>query len=371
MKKVVQFVSVTSVYNIGLQKELLQCPEFTDRFENECINLEDTMRDYEKSLGIGDYSKLSMIRKLFYWIGMNRYLLSKYGYLKKSVVDIQYVSVFYVMLLPFISATFDRIVLSFWGSDLLRQGKLILFLLRMLIRRSSAITFPTSDMADSFREKFGNRYDDRIHVIRFGNYFLDDLDASGDDEVDVFVKKYGIDTSKTVVAVGYNRFCQHRHIEAINSFIENRISCDRVFIIVPWTYGPRDDEYKERVETVLKGNYEYAFLTERLSDPELVALRKITDIQVIVQTTDGLNATMLETMYAGGEVIIGSWLQYKDIYERGINMWKVDNVKDTGAVLARVLDSPMSEEKRKFNKELIRQLYSWKEVIKDWVALYG
>ena len=317
----------------------MDSPSFSEKYENICVSLDEGMREYEQVHNIADYSRLSKFSKLIYWIRINRFLLSKYGYLNGSIVNIQYVSVFYVMLLPFLIKTFDRIILSFWGSDLLRQNRRI-------------------------------QFNDRLHVIRFGNYFLEDIDRAKAADIDEFVRKNNIDKTRKVIAIGYNRYPQHRHIEAIQSIIENNIDADRVFFVIPWTYGPEDDDYKTRIENCLKGNYDHLFLDKHLSDQELVALRKITDVQIIVQTTDALNATMLEIMYSGGEVITGSWLHYKDLYERGVNMWRVDSVSDVGRMLRYVLDEPMIEENRRNNRRLIRELYSWKSVIKDWIDLY-
>lgn len=370
MKKVVQFISFESIYNTGLQKELQHCERFTEKYEIECINLEKTMHEYEIMYGIKEYSGLGKISKFIYWVGMNRYLSKKYVNLKGSILNIQFVSVLYVMMLPFLVNTFDKIILSFWGSDLLRQNRLILFLLRLLINKSDLMTFQTKDMADTFRTIMGNKYDNRIHVVRFGNYYIDGIDNAKDEDVERLINKYCINTMKKVVAVGYSRFREHQHIDAIKSIIENNVDDKEIFIVIPWTYGPDNKDYKDKIEALIKGKYEYIFLTERLPDIELVALRKVIDIQIIVETTDALNGTMLEAMYAGEEVIIGSWLSYEYLYECGINMWKVDNVSSVGEILKKVLHNPMPEDKRLHNREIVKSLYSWNNVINDWAGLY-
>ena len=370
MKKVVQFVFSTSVYNIGLQKALQQSDTFNSKYENISIDIEEVMHDFEHDQHFSEYSGLSKISKLIYWIRMNKYLMSKYAELKGSIVNIQFVSVFYVMILPFLKETFDRIVLSFWGSDLLRQSRMILFLLRALVRRADAITFETSDMVNAFRERFGRNYDDRLHIIKFGNYYLDYIDNVTDEDIASFANKYSIDMSKRIVAVGYNRFFQHRHVEAIRSIRNSGIDKEKLFIIIPWTYGPEDSEYKESIESELKDYCDHTFITEHLSNQELATLRKITDVQIIVQTTDALNGTMLEIMYAGGEVIIGAWLKYEELYERGIKMHRVENIKDVGKVLGCVLEEPLDEDKRSHNRGLIKEMFCWKSIAEEWIELY-
>ena len=368
--KVVQFFSGKSVYITGMLQELEVCPAFNASFENYSIDLLEVMKDFENKCNISDYSQLNKLAKLIYWIRMNRYLLLRYGHLEGGVVDIQYVSIFYVMLLPFLTRTFDRIVLSFWGSDLLRQNRLILCLLKTLVRRAEFITFPTSDMADSFRRKMGCGFNDKIHVVRFGNYYLDRIDCAKDSTVDGFVHKYGIDTSRKVIVVGYNRFKEQQHIKVLESIVEGNIERDRIFIVIPWTYGPDNKDYKKQIESIISGRYEYVFLNERLSDEELVALRKVTDVLVSVLLTDALNATMLETMYSGGEIITGSWLKYDYLYSNGIVMRQVDNASDVGDELAVFLDSPYPEEINQKNRDIVGILYRWESIIEEWVKLY-
>ena len=371
MKKVIQFIYGKSVYTTGMQQELEQCPEFNTMFENGCIDLEEIMHNFGKESGMGDYSALNSLSKLFYWIRMNRYLSLHYGHLKYSVADIQYVSVLYVMLIPFLTRTFDRIVLSFWGSDLLRQNRRILSLVKLLIKRADIITFPTPDMADSFRQKVGTGYNDKIRIVRFGNYFLDRIDNSTNSAAEEFVRKYRIDRNRTVVVIGYNRFRQQQHLETINSIIGSKIERDKIFIVIPWTYGPEDDNYKKQIENTIEGRYDFVFITEHMSDDELVALRRITDVLISVLTTDALNATMLETMYSGGEVITGSWLKYDFLYDNGIVMRRVGNTEEVGSELVRSIKTPLSQEVRDNNRRVIDNLYRWKSIISEWVALYS
>ena len=371
MIKVVQFINKQDVYTIGMQKAFEKCDRYTCRYENLCLELKDIMADFERDKGIGEYSGLSKVSKLIYWIRMNRFMFERYGELKGSIVNIQYVSIFYVMLLPFLGRTFSRIVLSFWGSDLLRQNRFILAMLKLLIRKADAISFPTTDIADSFRVKIGRKYDDRIRIVRFGNYFLESIDNASDNDITSFVQKYGIDRGRKIVVLGYNRSREHHHAGAIQSIVDAGIRRDEVYIIIPWTYGPDDKAYRDEVESLVRDRYDYVFLDNRLTDPELVALRKLTDVIIIVQTTDALNATMLETMYSGGEVVIGAWLQYSDLYARGITMRKTDSVAGTGEVLRHTLDEPIDPEKRSKNIEIIRELYTWNNVINDWVDMYA
>lgn len=67
------------------------------------------------------------------------------------------------------------------------------------------------------RETLDNGYNDKKHIVRFGNYYLDRIDSISSAEVDNFTRKFEIDTGKRAVVVGYNRFKELQHLPAIGS----------------------------------------------------------------------------------------------------------------------------------------------------------
>ena len=372
MVKVVQFIASSSIYNDHLQEELMKCSSFSEKFENFCINLDEEMKEYEKQKGIS-YSRIGKVSKAVFWAGMNRFLKKKYADLKGSVVNIQYVSVFFVMLLPFLSATFSRIVISFWGSDLMRQNRTILKLLSLLISKADIVTLQTPELVKVFNSKMGSSCNDKIRIVRFGNPFLDDIDSMSSDTVSRFTGKYGIDTSRTVVVMGYNRTRGQQHTAVAGSLAEHKVDCSRIFIVIPWTSGPCDDPdaYRKEIEDILKDDYDYLFITEYLSDEELVALRKATDVLIQVQITDSMSASMEESLYAKKEVITGEWLPYKDLYDLGLKMRKASSAGDVGRVLNELLDQPMEKESLELNSRIIGSRYRWKDTVHDWVECYS
>ena len=371
MTKVVQFVMDMGVYITGLIQSLEECDSFMNGHENIVLSEKEIMKDYKKLKGVVELSDLGLYRRLEFWIDLNRYLENRYADLKGGIVNIQYVSRFYVCILPFLTKTFSRIILSFWGSDLLQQKKSELLLLGFLVRKSHSITFPTSEMARTFENKMGKRYGDRIRIVRFGNYFMNLIDNVSRKSIDGFINKFGIDNGRKTVVVGYNRCREQQHLKALQSIVDAEVPREDVFIIIPWTYGEADEEYKEQVECIIRGFYDYVFLQERLSDSEVAAFRMISDILIVVEETDALNATMLETMYSNGEVMVGSWLPYGDIYKRGIKMKKVATITEVGNSLIEMLDYGMTATDKLNNKMLIKELYSWSNNINDWITLYS
>ena len=368
MKKVVQFESFSSLYNENLQNELQKSDRFNSSFELEIINLEKIRSDYSRERNVSKGKNI--FTKLFYWLDFNRYLKKRFSYLKGSILNIQYVGSDYIRLYLFIISTFSSIILSWWGSDLLREKKKRLLMLKPLVYKSKYITVETESMKNIFIEKFGDKYASKIKIVKFGISVLDFIDDISQDTIVEFVREYGIDSNRKCITIGYNRNINHQHYDVIKSIEKYAVDKNKIFIILPWTYGPEDVEYKKKIIGELRGKFDYVFLDNRLTDTEIACLRKVTSILIQVQTTDSFSSTMLETLYACNEVLTGNWLPYEDLIESGVTMRLVDSVDNVGNCLNDMLEHPLDEELKDKNKRVISHISSWKENIDKWIDLY-
>lgn len=369
-KRIVQFESFSSIYNSKLQNELKCNKSFNESFELVTINLVEEQKAFEGTNGYRPYASIGKFKKIFYWIKFNKYLKCKYPYHYGDIVHIQYVSHCYLLIYPFLSSSFDKLILSFWGSDLLRQRSVVLKGMKLLFHKAKIITFETDQMKHIFQERVGKSFDKNIRLVKFGISALADIDNISGDDINKFKSNYGISCGSKYITIGYNRNKAHRHIEVLESMLKHKVPNDDVFIILPWTYGTEDDVYKRQIKNLIEGNYKYVFLEEKLSDKEIACLRCVTDILVQVQTTDSLSSTMLETLYAKNEVLTGSWLPYKELFDLGISMKLVDDTKSVGIVLNEMINKPLNYEARYQNKKLIYSVSSWEENINRWIDLY-
>lgn len=369
-EKVVQLISFSSIYNDNLQNELRNNKEFCELFDQEVINLEIEKREFEKVNGYKEYAKNGKLKKIFYWLQFNKYLGTKYAFLKGSIVDIQFVSTQYFYLLPFLESTFRKIIISFWGSDLLRLEEKQFFKLKQIVRAANYISFETSEFTRIFKKKIGSGYDAKIRTARFGISLLNDIDAISEKDLSNFASKHGIDRNRKIVAIGYNRGKAHQHLEVVESIIREGVDPNQLQLVFPWTYGPEDKEYQSEIQKLLDGKYDYSFIDNSLTNLEVAALREITNYMIQVQTTDVMSSSMLETLYAKNTVITGTWLPYDDIYNAGVVMNTVSSVSEVGKMLTKVLNEPMKEDILDRNKLIIGDLYTWDSCISTWVELY-
>ena len=369
MKTVVQLESFPSIFNESLRKNLRKNKAFSEKYDLIAINLEDEQKNYKTDCAI-TYDISSFVPNIRYWIGFSRYLEKKYRNLYGEIVNIQFVVWQYIFLLPFLRKHFGRIVLSYWGSDILRVRKKVLQREKRLLDRADTITFISEDMKVRFEEIFGKKYERKIRKIDFGSEILDCIDALSDEDVRDFRQKYGITEDKKCLVIGYNRNREQQHSGVIRSIIRSDTDLNDILIVFPWTYGRDDPGYMGEIESLVSGKYNYLFLRDDLTTEEVACLRRISDVFVQTQTTDALSSSMLETIYAEKDVITGRWLHYDELNRAGVQLHYVNSVDDVGSVIREVLTNPFSDQTKKHNKEIIREMCGWENRIRDWLDLY-
>lgn len=370
-KKILQFCTFDSVYNTNLQKQLNNDSDFASEYSLVSLTLESLIEAFLKNQGISEYSSLNKLKKLLFWKKFCRYLNIAYPFdPQKDIVNIQFVDFKYIWLIGYLKKNFSRIILSFWGSDLLRQSNRRLKAMNKLFKVSDVITFETEEMEHIFEKKTNRNYKSKYSLVKFGLSELDEIDGLSNDDIHRFCHKYKIDSCKKTVVVGYNRIFQQQHLPVIQSLIKYNVSSEDIFIIVPWTYGNHDPEYRRRLEDCIKGKYNYCFLNDHLDEKEIACLRKITDIFVQVQMTDSLSASMLETLYAKNMVITGRWLPYEELIDKGIKMAYVDSPELVGEEVRRLIECSQNEEERLRNKLIVHDMSSWDTNLEKWKSLY-
>lgn len=373
MNNVVLLCSFHSVYNDNLIKRLLENENFSNHHQLVVIYFEDEIKQFRSKKNIDELDSLNKVQRIIFWITFSKWFQSKYHFDKKNdVLGIHYVSHDYFFLISYIKNNFNHLVLSFWGSDLLRQTTKQISFLKPLFDIADNITFETNQMVSIFNSLTNEKYVSKISKIRFGLTELDEIDNTSNDQSNRFCDRYGIDTKREVIVIGYNRIIEQQHLACVESIASSGLNIKLFQLVFPWTYGKEEPGYKDKIKEVLdRAGIKYVFLNDRLSDNEIACLRLSTDIFIQVQTTDSLSASMLETLYACKPVITGKWLPYKDLYEAGIKMVTVNSPEEVGEQIVKLNLNPLSNETLKNNKEMIYKYNSWNSTLQDWVKLYS
>lgn len=370
LRNIVELCSFRSVYNDSLLKYLTTSKELSKDYKINSIYLDEEMKQFLSERHSNSTGKNKLSRVLAK-IRFSKWLSRRFHFDKENdIVNIQFVSILDIFLVSFLNQNFNKIIISFWGSDLLRQKKWKLALLFPLFNICTYITFETDDMRQDFERRVSDKYSSKIKIVQHGSTVLDAIDGCSNNEIKSFKNKWNLPDDRKIIVIGYNGYRAQRHIAAIQSMMDAKINSDEVFIIFPWTYGNEDSSYRNEVEEFVSGKFHYVFLDEFLSDNEVASLRMITDILVQIQTTDALSSSMLETLYAGNAVITGKWLPYESALKKGLYLKLVDSPKDVGQALISSLHEDTAQHQVDQNKSIIFQLLSWKSNIEQWISLY-
>ena len=144
----------------------------------------------------------------------------------------------------------------------------------------------------------------------------------------------------------------------------------KLAVVFPMTYE-LEEEYLATVQNALKDvAFCYDIIIQRMTELQLLSLRKISDIVVNIQVIDSLSASLQEHIFCGGVLIAGEWLPYSLFTDHGIYYIK-SGVSDLSEKLLDTIQN-LDTLKRKCgdNGQRIYALTSWQAVIERWKDIY-
>ena len=269
----------------------------------------------------------------------------------------------------------DRIVCTFWGSDLLRVSQRHLRRFRSGLGYADVITVSTPEMRRRFLQTYGAGPGKKLRRARFGLEVLKCMDAPGMDTASCKAH-FHIPQDKICITAGYNGHTAQQHLEVLKVLAGYEESVrQKLFLILPVTYGLEQD-YREKLLEALEGlGCGYRLFEQSLEDEEIGKLRMAADIFIHAQTTDAFSASVQEYLYAGKTVFNPSWIRYRDLEKEGVWYIEYEDFTDLGRKLLQCLEPDPegrdTERMRSANREKIRKLSSWESAAKVWRALYS
>ena len=273
----------------------------------------------------------------------------------------------------FIKNLKTKLIISVWGSDFLRASSAKREQMRKLFRQCNRITISNTLVIEAFKEYYkGEEFCNKIVMLKFFVKPLNDLMVDYDSKKHVIAKQeLGIDTSKTVLTIGYNASRMQQHLLIFEELFNNsKITSlkDNLYLILPLTY-PKDKEYIELIKSKLeKSGFSYSIFTKFLSNDELLRLRYSSDIFVQLQTTDMMSGSMLEYLALGNLVITGSWLPYSELLDDGIVFTPINSISELPTELLKV--DLLSLDKKISNSLAVKSIFDRNELISKWLEIY-
>lgn len=333
------------INHLKAKNPLVDITLLTDKETNE---IKDEL--YDKSINIVLYDvqnpsriKNKWIRALVLRYRQNKYFLTFSKNRKFDIIDIHWAKRFLVHVYSYLRMMSDNLVLTPWGSDILRQKTDALKQLKKLYNKANYIT---TDLKTPLGKKIIEEFNVNPNII-VGNFF-------GSDIVD-FAIKYGdtitqdnakqrFDLSdKFVITCGYNGNKNQRHKEIITAIAKIKdLLPENLTLLFPMTYGrPKKTDYLgECKKECDKNGLHSIFITDFLSVEDVYKLRKATDIFVHIQTTDASSGSLQEYILCNKKIVHGSWIKYEEMEKyKPIFYFPVDKLDNLGEVIVKAYNS--------------------------------
>lgn len=270
-------------------------------------------------------------------------------------------------------------VLTFWGSDLLRASKKKLLLFPYFLKHSTSIVLMIQNQCDYFQEVFGHKYDDKIHIIDFGNSLLDVIDdVMQKHTVEECKQHFELPLDKIIVHVGYNASRGQQHMEMLESIVslpQDVINKIKFVFHISYGYGSDFNSYKQQLTELMDAaQLDYSFYDAYLQGEELAMFRMTCDVFLYGQKTDARSASPLEYIYAGTEFVCPKWLSgnYELLDQAGINYFVYDDFTHLPDTLQECFKGVNPSERKisQEGREAIRKEISWDSLAEKWRNLY-
>lgn len=262
---------------------------------------------------------------------------------KYDIVNIHFANRYMSYVYNYLRSMTDNLVLTPWGSDILRRDSIALKQLSKIYNLSDYV-------ATSSKTILGRKIieDLKVSPNKFvGNFF-------GSDVIDYAVKNnntitqeeakktFGIQ-DRFVITCGYNGIINQRHKEIITAIgvVKDRLP-QNLTLLFPMTYikhkiGDYVGECQEECE---KRGIDAIFLTDYLSVEDVYKMRMATDIFVHIQTTDAGSATIQEYILCDKKIVHGSWLKNDELETfQPLFYFPVENLEELGEVIVKAYNS--------------------------------
>lgn len=281
---------------------------------------------------------------------------------KYDIINIHFPNKYMSYVIKNLRHMTKRIVISPWGSDVLRRSEKDLKILAKLYKDADYI-------ATSAKIPLGEKIIQEFSVPSkkiVGNFFGSDvidyaIDYGNTISQEDAKKRYSI-TGKYVITCGYNQRRQQHHKEIIAAIAQVKDKLpDNLTLLFPMTYGNSNNEtsIEECKNDCAKYGLDAVFVTEFLSVEDIYKLRMATDMFVHVQTTDANSGSVQEYIICNKKIVHGSWIKYEEFEAyKPLFYFPVDKMENLGGTIVKAYQS----EKIDIPKGVIEEVEkkSWK-----------
>lgn len=285
-----------------------------------------------------------------------------------DVCQIHFLNFMYADVISDLRTIAKKIVLTPWGSDVLRARPFMLKGLRKLVRLSDVVTAQRGSRFEQDVKRILDVPQNKLYDLDFGVKAIDEILAHPTITVETAKEVLGI-TGNYAIVIGYNASFGHNHLKVIEQIatIKNRLPSNYL-LVLPLTYGG-NPEYKAKIKKCLDTyRLNHLILDKYMSNLDVVNLRMATDLFIHAQTSDANSGTIAEYLLCQKKIINPVWITYPHYEAYGSPFYLFSDFEE----LPEVIISAIQDSSLRVSpllKESIRRC-GWGEQSKEWVALY-
>lgn len=260
---------------------------------------------------------------------------------KYDIINVHFPNKYMSYVYKYLRRMSKNIVVTPWGSDILRQNNEYLNHLAGLYEKADYIsTDKNSPLGKRIIDVF-NIDPNKIVGNSFGSDVVDYALKNGKSSSQEDAKqRFGLN-GRYVITCGYNGINHQRHkdiIEAIKE-VKDRLP-NNLTLLFPMTYLKKDNYMEECQHKCKEYDLDAVFLTEYMSVEDVYKLRIATDIFVHVQTTDASSGTVKEYVICDKKIVHGSWIKYEEMEAfQPLFYFPVEKLEDLGKVIVKAYNS--------------------------------
>lgn len=304
--------------------------------------------------------------RIFNGIRNIKVLIDKY-----DIVHVHFASILNLAMIPFAKAQNPKIVVSYWGSDILRIKRKSL-ICDFLLGLCDIITISTKEMYNKFKMLYGIKHLTKVKLTHFGSNVINQIDNVK--QIGKIKEKYNISDDKVIISVGYNADPAQQHLKVME--VMDHLSEEdkrRIHLLFRITYNKKSQEYIDELKAVVyNSGCSNTFIEDYISEDDVAEITAITDIFIHAQISDARSACVCEHLYAGCLVFNPDWISYSD-FDSNIFYLKYKNFEELNNLInSNICKKDFSQyvERLRRNKKLICKITSWKSFTPGWRKTY-
>lgn len=290
-----------------------------------------------------------------------------------DVCHIHYVHYSSCILYKLFKKRINKLILSFWGTDILNPPEKEIAQQRTILPYADAITCTVEYTKKNFQQRFGDNYNNKLFFGRFAAGALSFIkEYATQISREECRKRFHVPQNKICIVCGYNANpAQHQDLILKEFILLPKIYHNYIHLIIPMQYNVISETYVSEVKNIAAlSGYSYEILEDYVPFERNAELSLATDIYINLRDTDAFSNAMKEQIYAGSLMIQGNWLVYDELDQIKANVIKISSIDKLHTVIPTIIhEYKIPKEHHLF--EPIYNIFSIPAARKSWDKIFN